>query len=261
MQDQCKHHQKDEDQTWECHHQQKPPLLVERGFRLCWKSKNQITIPLYAPSKFSLLPHSERCIYNSVQEREVFKGGDVVYSAVKTFEGLADTSKTAKRTGAYYSSNTPASIFHTPRAALQNPLAKKKLSPSEEREVSSHSSTHLRFLTTAVLLVLPGSKEPLIDLSWLTIIPLFKRLASLKCCSVALWKIQLVPGNKVHLVQCLSVPPLTPISNIHCYLISFPHQLSRAWCAAHGYQFSCLDFVRSQVISSYLTSIWDAKWN
>lgn len=95
----------------------------------------------------------------------MFKGGDVVYSAVKTFEGLADTSKTAKRTGAYYGSNTPASIFHTPRAALQNPLAKKKLSPSEEREVSSHSSTHLRFLTTAVLLLLPGSKEPLIDLS------------------------------------------------------------------------------------------------
>ena len=165
----------------------------------------------------------------------------------------------AKRTRAYHGSNISASIFHTPRAVLQNPLA-KKLSPSEEREVSSHSSAHLHFLTTVVCLVLPGSKEPLIYLSWPMIIPLFKRLASPKCCSVALWKIQLVPGNKVHLVQCLSVPPLTPISNIHCYSISFPHQLNQAWCAAHGYQFSCLDFVRSQVISLHLTSTGDAKW-
>lgn len=141
--------------------------------------------------------------------------------------------KRQKRTGAYHSSSISTSTFHTPRAMLQNPFA-QKLPPSEEREVSSHGSAHLHSLTTAVCLILPGPKEPLIYLSWPTIIPLFKRLASPKCCSVALWKIQLVPENKVHLVQCLSAPPLTPTSNMHCYSVLSPHQLSQAWCAVHG---------------------------
>lgn len=39
MQNQCEHHQEDEDHAWESHHQQKPPFLVERGFCLCWKRK------------------------------------------------------------------------------------------------------------------------------------------------------------------------------------------------------------------------------
>lgn len=34
MQDQGKCHQQDDDQAGECHHQQEPPLLVERGVHL-----------------------------------------------------------------------------------------------------------------------------------------------------------------------------------------------------------------------------------